>query len=90
MAPLHSNNVFCSLISNQNQNETKSSTFSNWRVPGQPSQTNYAQKEQFKINYNFNLNDPDVKHAAGQIDAVVSDTRGDAQDQDQADGCPIM
>ena len=38
--------VFYSLVSNQIQNENKTSTFSNWMVPGQTSQSNYAQKEQ--------------------------------------------
>ena len=35
LAGEQSDNVFCSLISNQNQNET--ATFSNWRIPGQTS-----------------------------------------------------
>ena len=91
-ASKQSDNVFCSLISNQNQNETKTSTFSNQRVQGQPSQTNYAQKEQCKDNYSFNFKDPKVEAAVRHVDAAVSDARGEAHDQDfdQADGCPIM
>ena len=84
--------VFYSLVSNQIQNENKTSNFSNWMVPGQTSQSNYAQKEQFKDNYSFNFNDPEVELANRHVDAAVSDARGEAHDQDfdQTDGCPIM
>ena len=91
-AGYQSDNFFCSHVSNQIQNQNKTSTFSNWRFPGQTSQTNYTQKEQSKDNYSFNFNDPEVEPAARHVDADVSDDRGEAHDQDfdQADECPIM
>ena len=53
-----------------------------------------TQKMQVKSNYNYNFNlyDPEVETATRQVDAVVSDEKGDDPDQDfdQADGCPIM
>ena len=77
-----------SLKSNQTQSEV--STYSDWRIPGQNSQTNYVQKVQ--VNYNYNLNDPEVETGARQCDADVSDDKGEDKGKDfyQSDGCPLM